>query len=216
MRDLLRAAGLEDHQAREYDIDGARIAVVRLSGDAEQARGRARAALTGHYPVLLMDPADLHPQADDVLARAADVDLDADVAQWLDRQDADTLGVGDEGYDLDCYDVASYGVPEFLALLPRPEPWAAFAYVHPYSGLGLQPELMVAAARRWHERHGAEPAVIGLACGFAVPRPPTDPVDAERLAVEHVRLAGLTAGTTVRAYARALPHLDHWTLYDRP
>lgn len=47
-------------------------------------------------------------------------------------------------------------------------------------------------------------------------RLPTDPVDAERLAVEHLCLAGLTAGTTVRAYARALMRLDHWTLYDRP
>ena len=42
------------------------------------------------------------------------------------------------------------------------------------------------------------------------------PPDAERLACEHVSLAGLTAGTTVRAYARALMQLENWTLYNRP
>ncbi|MBB3095985.1 hypothetical protein FHR83_003655 [Actinoplanes campanulatus] len=54
------------------------------------------------------------------------------------------------------------------------------------------------------------------ATGFEVSRPPTDPADAERLAAEHVGVAGLTAGTSVRASARALTQLDHWTLYDRP
>jgi hypothetical protein len=53
--------------------------------------------------------------------------------------------------------------------------------------------------------------------GFVVPRPPTDRVDAERLAAEHLFFAGLSAqGTPLRAYARALMRLDHWTLYNRP
>ena len=72
-----------------------------------------------------------------------------------------------------------YGEPELLVILPRPEPWAAFAYLNPYGEWGT-------------------------------------PADAERLAVEHVAIAGLTARTRIRAYARALLVLDHWCLYDRP
>ena len=49
-----------------------------------------------------------------------------------------------------------------------------------------------------------------------VARPPSDLADAERLAAEHLFLAGLTAGTSPRAYARALLQLDRWALYDRP
>jgi hypothetical protein len=51
---------------------------------------------------------------------------------------------------------------------------------------------------------------------FLVPRPPADLADAELLAAEHEFFAGLTAGTTQRAYTRALLQLDHWTLYDSP
>jgi hypothetical protein len=94
---------------------------------------------------------------------------------------------------------------------------AAFAYLTSFYTIGgHEPGLLVAAARRWHERYGAEPTVVDLATGFAVSRPPTNLADAERLAAEHVFLAGLTARTTERAYARALLQLDHWTLYDRP
>jgi hypothetical protein len=226
MRELLRAAGLSDHWTREYDVDGERFVVVRLTGDFETVRQRAAAALPGHRPVLLADT--MHLDRDffraggrpstpaEILARAETVDLDAYIARWAARQDPETFGTGEEGFFPDGYDVADYGPTEFLAILPRPEPWAAFAYVDAYGGVGLPPELMVAAARRWHERHGAEPTVIGLATGFAVPRPPAGTDDAERLAVEHVCLAGLTARTTVRAYARALTGLDHWTLYNRP
>ncbi|MEV4513641.1 DUF4253 domain-containing protein [Dactylosporangium sp. NPDC049525] len=226
MEELLRAAGLAGRLTHEHEVDGERFVVVRLDGGFEEARQRVRAVSAAHYPVLLADTMHLDRdffRADgrlsspaDVLRRAQTVDLDAHVARWQARQDAETLGTGDEGHHLDAYDVTAYGAPQFLAILPRPEPWAAFAYVDAYGGVGLPPELMVAAARRWHERHGAEPTVIGLATGFAVPRPPTGPADAERLAVEHVSLAGLTAGTTVRAYARALTRLGHWTLYDRP
>ncbi|MGW4945354.1 hypothetical protein ACWEOZ_27615 [Actinoplanes sp. NPDC004185] len=49
-----------------------------------------------------------------------------------------------------------------------------------------------------------------------MPRPPTDLADAERLALEHVAIAGLTARTRVRAYARALLELHQWCLYNRP
>jgi hypothetical protein len=59
--------------------------------------------------------------------------------------------------------------------------------------------------------------VVGLPVGFVVPRPPTDRVDAERLAAEHIFFAGLpTNGVPLRAYARALMQLDRWALYDRP
>ncbi|GAB3827953.1 DUF4253 domain-containing protein [Dactylosporangium cerinum] len=223
MDELLRAAGLADASTRWHEVDGERFVVVRLDGGFEQARQRIRALSTAHYPVLTdtthLDRdffrVDGHPSTPaDVLRRAETVDLDAHVAQWRARQES--LGTGDEGYFLDGYDVTTFGTPECLAILPRPEPWAAFAYVDAYGGLGLPPELMVAAARRWHERHGAEPTVIGLATGFTVDRPPMNLVDAERLAAEHVSLAGMTARTAVRAYARALTELDHWTLYERP
>ncbi|MET7399648.1 hypothetical protein ABZS66_39820 [Dactylosporangium sp. NPDC005572] len=115
MHDLLRAAGLADDRAHEYDVDGERLVVVRLDGAAEEVRRRVRAALTGHYPVLLMDTTDLDRDffrtgdrqrtPADVLARAAAVDLDAHVARWSGRWDAETLGEGDEGYYLDAYDV---------------------------------------------------------------------------------------------------------------
>jgi hypothetical protein len=75
---------------------------------------------------------------------------------------------------------------------------------------------MLAGARRWHERYGAAPTTIGLANGLTVPRPPTTLADAERLATEHVAIAGLTAQTKTRAYARALLQLDRWCLYNRP
>jgi hypothetical protein len=75
---------------------------------------------------------------------------------------------------------------------------------------------VLAAARRWHERYSAAPTTIGLANGFTVPRPPVELADAERLAVEHVAIAGLTAQTSIRAYARALLELDQWCLYNRP
>ena len=226
MEELLHAAGLPDRSTHGYEVDGESFVVVRLDGGFEQARQRIRAVSADHCAVLLTDT--MHLDRDffrvdgrvstpaEVLRRAETVDLDDHIARWRARQDAGSFGTGDEGYLLDAYDVTGYGAPRFLAILPRPEPWTAFAYVDAYGGVGLPPELMVAAARRWHERHGAEPTVIGLATGFAVPRPPTGPADAERLAVEHISLAGLTAGTTLRAYARALTELDHWTLYDRP
>jgi hypothetical protein len=76
--------------------------------------------------------------------------------------------------------------------------------------------VVLAAARRWHEQYGAAATTIGIAIGFTVPRPPTTWADAERLAVEHTSIAGLTAGTTTRAYARALRRLNRWCLYTRP
>jgi hypothetical protein len=104
-----------------------------------------------------------------------------------------------------------------MVILPRPEPWAAFAYLRSvFTVGGYKPELLVAAAHRWHDRYGAEPTVVGIATGFEVARPPIDLVDAERLAAEHLFLARLTAGTSPRAYARALLRLDRWALYDRP
>ncbi|GAA3198477.1 DUF4253 domain-containing protein [Dactylosporangium siamense] len=224
MDELLRAAGLADAPTRWHEVDGERFPVVRLSGSAEPVRQRVRALSTAHYPVLMVDM--MHLDRDffrvdgqlstpaDVLRRAETADLDAYLARWPAGQEE--LGTGEEGYFLDAYDVTAYGAPQFLAILPRPEPWAAFAYVDAYGGLALPPELMVVAARRWHERHGAEPTVIGLATGFTVAHPPALLVDAERLAAEHVCLAGLTAGTTIRAYAKALTELDHWTLYSRP
>ncbi|MET7424803.1 DUF4253 domain-containing protein [Dactylosporangium sp. NPDC005555] len=230
MQQILRAAGLEGHSARQHGIHDETVIVVDVAGDAQQMWRSARAGLRDHCPVLVLEPFLVtDPQfhhaisPGEVIARAAAFDVEACLTQRPGSQlpgardrDPGMLGTGDEGYDLAAYDVASFGSPEALVIVPRPEPWAAFAYLDAYALLGQPPELMVAAARQWHDRYAAAPTVIGLACGFTVSRPPTEVADAERLAAEHVAVAGLTAGTSVRAYARALMQLDHWTLYDRP
>ncbi|MEU8234633.1 DUF4253 domain-containing protein [Actinoplanes sp. NPDC048967] len=225
MDKILRAAGLETRPAQEVRIHDETVIVVHASGDAQQLLRAARAGLPDHNPVLVfdseavLDPDFHHDRSPSDLiawARTADVDAELGRLHSFHHPDQELLGTGDEGYYLDGYDVTGYGDPELLVILPRPEPWAAFAYLDPYGGWGTPGDLVLAVARRWHERYGAAPTTIGLANGFTVPRPPTEPADAERLALEHVAIAGLTARTTVRAYARALRELDHWCLYNRP
>ncbi|MEV4279730.1 DUF4253 domain-containing protein [Actinoplanes xinjiangensis] len=231
MQPVLRAAGLESHRAEEYAVHDETVIVVDVAGEAQEMWRSARAGLTDHYPVLALpsflitDPDFRHPIAPgELITRAEALDVTTYLTQRPGSQmpgardrDPEILGTGDEGYDLTGYDVAEFGDPEVLVIVPRPEPWAAFAYLDAYASLlGTRSELMTAAARGWGERYGAVPTVIGLACGFTVSRPPTELADAERLAAEHVAVAGLTAGTSIRAYARALMELRHWTLYDRP
>jgi hypothetical protein len=227
---ILDAVGLATTDATLFDICGEPVVAVRLDGDAEPTWRRARAALPDHYPVLVLE--DVHMALDrhivdrrdpprspaELLAAATTVDVDARIAElsgWL----GSDPGTGPESYGtLDDYDVRHYGSPHYLVILPRPEPWAAFAYVESVCLVtGHDPELLIAAAHRWHDRYGAEPTVVGIAMGFMVARPPTDVADAERLAAEHLIFAGLTAnGVPLRAYARALLKLDRWTLFDRP
>ncbi|WP_250006828.1 DUF4253 domain-containing protein [Actinoplanes sp. M2I2] len=227
MDTILRAAGLESYQAEQVRIHDETVIAVRPAGDAQRLLRSARAALPDHNPVLLLEEeAVLEPDyhhdrsPSDLIAWARTADVDAELARlphftWW-AHDPEVLGTGDEGFHLDSYDVARFGEPELLVILPRPEPWTAFAYLNPYGGLNTSGDVLLAAARRWHERYGAAPTTIGLANGFTVPRPPTDVAEAERLAVEHVAIAGLTARTRTRAYARALLQLDRWCLYDRP
>lgn len=225
----MRAAGLSEADAQLHDIDGEQVIAMPVDVDGQQIWRLARAVLPGHYPVLVLDEISdaldrmyfehgrTRSGPSDVLARSVTVDVDARVAEISAQWVQSDPGTGDEGYYLDSYDIAHFGRPRYLVIVPRPEPWAAFAYVNSvFSVGGYEPELLVAAARRWHERYGAEPTVVGIATGFMVSRPPADLVDAERLAAEHQFFAGLTAGTTVRAYARALLQLDRWALYDRP
>ncbi|MFI6785681.1 DUF4253 domain-containing protein [Nonomuraea sp. NPDC050383] len=227
MKEILSAAGLESYPAEEVLVLGGPVLVVHITGDGQQLWRQVRTALPDHYPVLTLDriyaselelffPTDPRNAPADVLARSAAVDVDARIAEISARRASGDLGTGEEGYNLDGYDVAHFGQPQDLVVLPRPEPWAAFAYLDSYYSSGHEPELLVAAAHRWYDQHGAEPTVIGLATGFVVSRPPTNLADAERLAAEHVFFAGLTAQTSERAYARALMHLDRWALYDRP
>ena len=223
MDHILQAAGLDPDKAERVTIHGDEVVMAALTGDAMAAWHAARAASAEHYPVLVQDAEwvtepDYRPSETpaDLIARAATVDLDA----WLTKRtawwDEDHLGTGLEGYYLDSYNVMSYGTPEALVILPRPEPWAAFAYLDAYSMLGADTELAVATARAWYERYGAVPTVVGLASGFLVDRRPADVHAAERLAAEHVAIGGLTARTRLDAYARALMHLDQWCLYARP
>ncbi|WP_436536584.1 DUF4253 domain-containing protein [Actinoplanes sp. HUAS TT8] len=228
MDDLLRAAGLEGRPATSYDHYGEQLILVRLEPGAPlPAWARARDGLRGrHYPVLVRSDADPHDPdmrvREDpavVLARAAEVDVDARIDQDFRRYGnvEEMLGEENGEYYLDAYDILSFGEPDLLAILPRPEPWAALAYL-PACMLAESPyvELMVAAARRWHDRFGAEPTVIDLATGFRVARRPADRASAEQLAIEHEVLAGLTAGARLRNYASVLMQIDHWRLYNRP
>ena len=108
-----------------------------------------------------------------------------------------------------------------LVLLPAAQPWAVYAYVNAlYDACGYGQDLLVAAARRWHERYGAEPvAALEVMTWLTVARPPTDPDDAWRLALEHNTLAEntlVTSAVPLRQHAHLLPHLDRWVLFSRP
>ncbi|NUS16063.1 MAG: DUF4253 domain-containing protein [Streptomyces sp.] len=108
-----------------------------------------------------------------------------------------------------------------LVLLPAAEPWAAYAYVDAlHDACGYGQDLLVAAARRWYERYGAEPvAALDVMTWLTVARPPADPDDAWRLAFEHHVLAEATCrvpGVPLRQHARLLPHMNRWVLFSRP
>ncbi|GIG69438.1 DUF4253 domain-containing protein [Phytomonospora endophytica] len=108
-----------------------------------------------------------------------------------------------------------------LVLLPTPEPWSAYAYVDAlHDACGYGQDLLTAAARRWHERFGAEPvAALGVMTWLSVARPPAEPETAWRLAFEHHVLAENTfsgPGLSIRDHARALLGRDRWVLFSRP
>jgi hypothetical protein len=108
-----------------------------------------------------------------------------------------------------------------LVLLPAKQPWAVYAYIDAlHDACGYGHDLLVAAARRWYERYGAEPiAALEVMTWLTVARPPTDPEDAWRLAFEHNTLAENTLSTpavALREHAHLLPALDRWVLFSRP
>ncbi|MFC0004445.1 DUF4253 domain-containing protein [Micromonospora siamensis] len=117
-----------------------------------------------------------------------------------------------------------YGSPDeltTLVLLPVPQPWAVYAYVNAlHDSCAYGQDLLVAAARRWYERHGAEPvAALEVSTWLRVTRPPTDPREAWRLATEHHTLAENTLATpavALREHAHLLTELRHWVLFSRP
>lgn len=105
-----------------------------------------------------------------------------------------------------------------LALLPAGDPWNTYAYVHTL--FEADHAMLVSAARRWHERYGAEPvAAFGTVAQLLVGKRPEGQEDALRLAVEHVSLAIDTIGPpgiALRWHAQALLQLDRWQLHRRP
>jgi len=186
---------------------------------------QARAALTDHYPALLLSYEQLDHLADpdlwtspaELLAAAATADVGRLRRRTHRMVGTARLRLRRRGVQPGRIRHRPLRPGRHAGDPARPEPWAAFAYLNAFASMcGDSTVLLTAAARRWHERYRAVPTVIGLATGCAVGRPPTDLADAERLAIEHQVFAGLTAGTTERAYARALLELDHWTLYSRP
>jgi hypothetical protein len=126
------------------------------------------------------------------------------------------------GPDLSVQDWFGWEDAPALVLLPAAQPWAVYAYVHTlYDACWYGHDLLVAAARRWYERYGAEPvAALGeVMAWFTVARPPTDPDEAWRLAFEHYTLAQttLTVPTVpLRQHAHLLPRLNRWVLFSRP
>lgn len=108
-----------------------------------------------------------------------------------------------------------------LVLLPAAEPWAPYAFVDAlHDACGYGQDLLVAAARRWYERYGAETVgAFEVMAWLTVARPPADPDDAWRLAFEHHVLAEATLrtpGVPLRQHARLLPAMDRWVLFSRP
>ena len=104
---------------------------------------------------------------------------------------------------------------------PAAQPWAVYAYVNAlYDSCWYGHDLLVAAARRWYERYGAEPvAALDVMTWLTVARPPTEPDDAWRLALEHNTLAEntlATPGVSLREHAHLLSHLHRWVLFSRP
>jgi hypothetical protein len=108
-----------------------------------------------------------------------------------------------------------------LVLLPTSVPWEVHAYVSSLFDIGVYGgEIVIAAARRWHERWGAEPVALwGTMMQFTVSHRPATPDDAWMLAREHDILAANTLsnpGIPLRDHARALTVLDRWFLHSRP
>jgi len=105
-----------------------------------------------------------------------------------------------------------------LVLLPTPHSWEAFAFVNVWSGL-LAAEL-IAVARSWQERFGAD--LVGtdlIITEFRVARPPKTREDAFQLAIEQMYVAPTgfaKPGITASAAALDLLDRDHWVLYESP
>src|SRR5262249_36957201 len=81
-----------------------------------------------------------------------------------------------------------------LVRIPTPRSWEIPAHVlFGFSGDGVPtPEQIIAVARDWHERYGADICAVGhLALEFRVQRPPADRREAVRLLREHLLFSSL-------------------------
>jgi len=109
--------------------------------------------------------------------------------------------------------------PAFIVLLPTARTWEVYAHME---GLWNYPsDRLIKAARRWHERFGAECVEIhpGYLTQLRVQRRPRDIWEAWELAREHWLLAPDTLmlpGTRLRDYARALVEAQYWELKSAP
>lgn len=232
----IAAAGLAGRPVTVLDAPGAGTALVVDVEPDEQlavwARARAAVAETGRWPLLCTrDLDDVFDRfyfeegaqgADDdpaaIIARAAGIDVDARLAALRPPDGGDWPEREPDPYFQELYGTES-GLA--LVLLPTPDPWAAYAYVHALdSASGYGHDLLVAAAKRWHERYGAEPvAALAVMSWLTVTRPPTDDDELLRLAVEHEILAEntlSTPGLSRRQHARMLSGADRWVLFSRP
>jgi hypothetical protein len=124
----------------------------------------------------------------------------------------------DDGLHLTWFDP---GQPVILALLPVPNSEESLAYASFYGAEGERHhEELIAIARRWRERFGADLyANWGSMLQFVVARPPSNLHDAFEVTLEQARVAGSTIylpGRTIRQHARALVDRKTWFLHERP
>lgn len=107
-----------------------------------------------------------------------------------------------------------------LLFMPTPNAWDSLAYVSWYGAEVNQAANVIAVARRWEQKYGAElVAHYGTILQCLASRPPSEPMDAFQLAVEHDLIAPCTmalSGIDVRQYAQGLLNYDRWFLHERP
>ena len=191
---------------------------------------------------LLMENLFYNPETEMTPVQWLDIEL-PDAKQWLDERLAETMalhdelyedederefarknliGEIDEGYERHRYDVLwderiGYSRPAVLAKLPTKNPWSIFAWL-PYGGWNDCPsnEYHMAVARRWYEKYGAVPMIMGedileFNLKKAVPKE-----DLMELALEHYAYCSdiVDQGTvTVGTLAGVLGVNRRWTFW---
>lgn len=160
------------------------------------------------------------PSLRELRAAVGERPVEMAVERWLlawERAHCPDAELGRRAGYLDWFEA---GPAVMIALLPRPEPWAAAAYVGHYGCWDPDNDLRPALVRQWCLEYGAEPAANwGTMQQLVVRRPPRDLDQGWQVA----RATGLLwpdtcvlPGVPVRHWARDLVGRDRWFLHLRP